>query len=470
MRALFLNFAVIIINFNVALPLPQALLQSLQGTPGFDERAFIKVHDRGDMLTSVRYNPAKTGRYKDALPADKVLWNPYGYYLPERPSFTQDPLFHGGLYYVQEAGSQFLWEVLSQTADRNSRARVLDLCAAPGGKTTLLSSFFANGLVVANEVIKSRVSVLTENVTKWGTGNIVVTNNDPQHFASLKNYFDVIVVDAPCSGSGLFRRDNDAIAEWSEDQVQLCSRRQQRILADVYPALKQDGLLIYSTCSYSPAEDEEILDWLADNFCLENIPVRLQAEWNITKVVSLKNKTEGCKFYPDKTRSEGFFIAAFRKTDGESCADVSRSNKLSLPDKQEAVEALKWIEAESLHQLIKHKETLLAVPGGYETDIAFLQQRLYLKKAGIAIGEIKNKGLVPAHDLAVSVIFAADIPYVQLDKAQSLQYLRRKEFALEHPVKGWALARYEELNLGWMKVLPNRVNNYYPNEWRILKD
>ena len=470
MRALFLNFAVTSINFNVALPLPQALIQSLQGAPGFDEQAFIKVHNDSDALTSVRYNPAKLARYKGDLPIDKVSWNPYGYYLPERPSFTHDPLFHGGLYYVQEAGSQFLWETLSQTSDDNKQARVLDLCAAPGGKTTLLSSFFTNGWVVANEVIKSRVNVLAENVTKWGTGNIVVTNNDPQHFAVLKNYFDVVLVDAPCSGSGLFRRDNDAIAEWSEDAVQLCSRRQQRILADIYPALKQDGLLIYSTCSYSPQEDEEILDWLTDNFALENIPLKTKDEWNITKVSSFKNNAEGYKFYPDKTRSEGFFIAVFRKKDGALYANENYFQKLSVPDKRETAEALNWIDPQSDCQVIKHKETLLAVPGKYAADITFLQQHLYLKKAGIAIGEIKNKGLVPAHDLAVSSIFAADIPYVQLDKAQSLQYLKRREPELEHAVKGWALAQYEGLNLGWMKILPDRVNNYYPNEWRILKD
>lgn len=179
---------------------------------------------------------------------------------------------------------------------------------------------------------------------------------------------------------------------------------------------------------------------------------------------------EGYKFYPDKTRSEGFFIAAFRKMEGEIYADVSHSNKLSLPNKQEAAEVLKWISKESSYQLIKHAGGILALPAEYIMDVALLQQYLYLKKAGIAVGEIKNKGLVPAHDLAVSVIFATDIPYVQLDKAQSLQYLRRKDFELGHPEKGWVLARYQGINLGWMKLLPNRINNYYPNEWRILKD
>ena len=454
----------------MALSLPQALLQSLQGVRGFDEQAFIKAHSNANAFVSVRYNPAKSNYYTGNFPADKVLWNPHGYYLPERPSFTHDPLLHGGLYYVQEAGSQFLWEVLSQTTDGNKPARILDLCAAPGGKTTLLSSFFTNGIIVANEVIKSRVSILTENVTKWGTGNIVVTNNDPQHFSALENYFDAILIDAPCSGSGLFRKDNNAIAEWSEENVQLCGKRQQRILTDAYPALKQDGLLIYSTCSYSPEEDEEISDWLMENFALENIPLQLNNEWNITRTASFKHNAEGYKFFPDKTRSEGFFIAAFRKKDGTFFTDKKHSEKLSAPSKQETAEALRWIAPQSNFQLAKHKETLLALPEAYLEDIAFLRQHLYLKKAGIAAGEIKNKGFVPAHDLAVSIIFAQDIPYVQFDIEQSLQYLKRQELKQVQANKGWALARYEGINLGWIKSLPGRVNNYYPSEWRILKD
>lgn len=457
----------------MALPLPEALLQSLQYTKGFERDAFVDAHNRAIAITSVRYNPDKLKFYTGILPKDKISWNPYGYYLSERPSFTKDPLFHGGLYYVQEAGSQFLWEVLSQTVDKNSLVKVLDLCAAPGGKTTLLSAYFTNGLIVANEVIKSRVNILTENATKWGIENIVVTNNDPQHFSKLKNYFDVIVVDAPCSGSGLFRKDNDAIAEWSEENVLLCSRRQQRILADVYPALKQNGLLIYATCSYSPEEDEQVLDWLLNNHALKNIPLQVNAEWNIVETSSDKHDAKGYKFYPDKTRSEGFFIAAFRKEDGAEFVDNYYSNhskKNAFTSKKDSTETYNWIDLQKEIQLLKHEETILAIKENWSNDIALLQQHLYLKKAGITIGQIKNKGLVPAHHLAVSSIFAANIPFVQLDKAQSLQYLKRKDFELESDIKGWALAQYEGINLGWMKLLPNRMNNYYPNEWRILKD
>ncbi|MDE1193339.1 MAG: RNA methyltransferase [Arachidicoccus sp.] len=454
----------------MALSLPEAFLSSLENSAGFDKESFVKIHNGASAITSIRYNPVKINQYKGLLPADKVLWNPYGYYLSERPSFTHDPLFHGGLYYVQEAGSQFLWEVLSQTISRKEDIKVLDVCAAPGGKSTLLSSYFHKGLIVANEVIKSRVNVLSENITKWGTGNIVVTNNDPQHFSGIKNYFDVVLIDAPCSGSGLFRKDNSAIAEWSEEKVVLCSKRQQRILSDIYPALKQNGLLIYSTCSYSPQEDEEILDWLTDNFSLENIPLQLQNEWNITTVNSLKYKSEGYKFFPDRTRSEGFFIAAFRKKDGEIFADKMSTSKILLPDKNEIKETEKWIDTNYEIDLIKHFDSIIAINKNRMEDVAFLQKHLYIKKAGTEVGEIKNKGLVPAHDLALSSIFAKEIPVIYLDKAQSLQYLKRKDLYIDTEIKGWAIVNYEGVNLGWVKVLPNRINNYYPNEWRILKD
>jgi hypothetical protein len=175
----------------------------------------------------------------------------------------------------------FLEQVLRQTTDLSQPLKVLDLCAAPGGKSTLVQSLISDkSILVSNEVIKSRASVLEENITKWGAGNVVVTNNDPASFQRLENYFDVIIIDAPCSGSGLFRKDPRAIAEWSVNSVQLCSQRQQRILADVYPALKKDGILIYATCSYSEEEDEDIADWLLDTFAVSSIQLSIKNENN----------------------------------------------------------------------------------------------------------------------------------------------------------------------------------------------
>ena len=304
--------------------LPTELIQSLRNLESFNEEAFKAVHQSGTQIVSIRLNPSKAGqRSTNNEQLEKVPWSSNGYYLPERPSFTLDPLFHAGAYYVQEASSMFLEEVLKQTVDLSKPLKVLDLCAAPGGKSTLIQSIISKeSLLVSNEVIKTRVNILSENITKWGAANVIVTNNDPADFLRLKNYFDVIVVDAPCSGSGLFRKDPNAITEWSESNVQLCAQRQQRILADIMPSLKDGGVLIYSTCSYSQQEDEAISDWLIEQFKparmtrsdgVESLRFKVDESWGIVETVSEKENAYGYRFYPDKVKGEGFFIAAFKK-------------------------------------------------------------------------------------------------------------------------------------------------------------
>ncbi len=210
--------------------LPKELLSSLHGLPGYDAAAFEAVHASGGQVVSIRINPAKAVNSISPLPpgASPVPWSSWGYYLPERPSFTFDPLFHAGGYYVQEASSMFLEQALRQTADMDRPLRVLDLCGAPGGKSTLLQSLLSpDSLLVSNEVIRNRVHILLENMTKWGAPNTVITSNDPHDFARLENFFDIMVVDAPCSGSGLFRREPEATAEWSLDNVRLCRQRRR---------------------------------------------------------------------------------------------------------------------------------------------------------------------------------------------------------------------------------------------------
>src|SRR6185295_2766131 len=248
-----------------------------------------RVHRGREQVTSIRVNPLKmpvassewsVGDTHDSPLTTHVPWSQYGYYLSQRPSFTFDPLFHAGCYYVQEASSMFLEQALKQTVDLSRSLKVLDLAAAPGGKSTHIQSLISkDSLLVSNEVIRSRSNILKDNIIKWGGDNVVVTNNDPKQFGKLENYFDGIVVDAPCSGSGLFRRDEQAIGEWSENNVQLCSQRQQRILADVWPALKKEGVLIYSTCSYSKEEDEEIVGWMKNNLSAINCQLEVDKNW-----------------------------------------------------------------------------------------------------------------------------------------------------------------------------------------------
>ncbi|OYW75438.1 MAG: hypothetical protein B7Z27_08775, partial [Sphingobacteriia bacterium 32-37-4] len=299
---------------NLAVDLPKQLIDSLANVKGFDKAAFEKVHISGEQVTSIRLNPFKPSNVLTDFIDVKVPWCSDGFYLKERPSFTMDPLFHAGAYYVQEASSMFLHHAIHELIPGSKQGlKVLDLCAAPGGKSTLLASIFSEGLVVSNEVIKSRAAILVENTTKWGLPNMVVTNNDPEHFKDFVGYFDVIVVDAPCSGSGLFRKDSAAIGEWSEQNVVHCSQRQERILATILPCLKQDGILLYSTCSYSEAEDESIADWLVSHMNMESCPIKTAPSWNIITTQSPQQQAWGYRFYPYLVKGEGFYLAAFKQ-------------------------------------------------------------------------------------------------------------------------------------------------------------
>ena len=472
--------------------IPEQLLQSLEGIKGFDRNGFIKIHSCNEQVTSVRYNPLKLtiDNFQLSIAAplltpdsglqtpnspftihDKIPWSTHGYYLLQRPSFTFDPLFHAGLYYVQEASSMFLEQVLRQTADISKPLRVLDLCAAPGGKSTLIQSLISkDSLLVSNEVIKSRVGVLEENIVKWGAENVVVTNNDPSSYAKLENYFDIIVIDAPCSGSGLFRRDPEAISEWSESNVQLCSQRQQRIIADTWPALKEDGILIYSTCSYSREEDEEILDWMMEGFRVEGVRCRVEEEWNIVETTSSGGDVFGYRFYPDKLKGEGFFIAALRKKEGSAFNGIKPGkNRIEKISKSEEALVTHWLQERQDMIFFKQQDDIIALPSCFQNDIPVLQSALYIKKAGIRIGKLAGKDLIPDQQLALSNIISTNIVSVPLNREQAIQYLRKEEVQVSTDHKGWALVSYEGHSLGWIKMLPNRINNYYPKEWRILK-
>jgi 16S rRNA C967 or C1407 C5-methylase (RsmB/RsmF family)/NOL1/NOP2/fmu family ribosome biogenesis protein len=452
------------------LQLPSALLTSLQGIKGFNQAAFEAIHTSGEQVTSIRINPLKIvdGQWSK-VDSKPISWCPYGYYLPERPFFTFDPTFHAGAYYVQEASSMFLWQILTQAIGTNTNGlKVLDLCAAPGGKSTLLASYFKDGLVVSNDVIKSRANILVENITKWGYDNVVVTNNDPSHFKMLENYFDVIVIDAPCSGSGLFRRDNDAINEWSENNVALCSQRQQRILADVLPALKQGGLLIYSTCSYSKQEDEDIVDWLIEEQQLSTVNCQPSTNEGIIETQSDKHQGFGYRFYPYLTKGEGFFAAAFTKNNGGLFGNY-KEQTLAKPSKQEEQMVVDFIGQKSDYSFFKQAEAIRLLPTKWWLDLQILAKCLYIKKAGIEIGTIKGKDVIPHHELAVSILDLPQINTVELTEEEALQYLRRKDLTVQ-TTKGWCAPTHCGLRLGWMKVLPNRINNYYPQEWRILKE
>lgn len=445
--------------------LPVALLNELDPVPGFDRAAFLQAHD-APAPVSVRVHPEKGHQAFGDLP--RVPWCPEGRYLGERPVFTLDPAFHAGAYYVQEASSMFLHYAWQQVMGDRKALRVLDLCGAPGGKSTLIASLLdRESLLISNEVIRSRATILEENMTRWGYSNTWVTSNDPRDFGrTLSGYFDAMIVDAPCSGSGLFRKDPRALEEWSPEAVQLCSARQQRILADVWPSLKEEGYLFYATCSYSPEEDEAILDWIGDQYTVEAIDLEVPEAWGIVPVWSPKHRLQGHRFFPDKVKGEGLFIAVLQKKEATSTAYYP---KYKGAHSKKAEEKAAYLLGKQPFILLENDRKLFtAIHPHHEPDWHLLHQGLYLRKAGILMGEMAQKEWLPAHDIALSMDRNPALPAVALDKEAALRFLRKEEVPWpEIPQKGWHIITYEGNGLGWIKALSNRVNNYLPKHWRI---
>ena len=323
------------------------------------------------------------------------------------------------------------------------------------------------GLVVANETIKNRNAILVENTTKWGADNIVVTQNDPSHFKALPQFFDVLLIDAPCSGSGLFRKDPEAIEHWSEDAVQHCSIRQSRIIEDSIDCLKEGGYLIYSTCSYSMQEDENILDKIAAMQGMKSIDLNIEAHWNIIQSESPIHNSKGYRFYPDKIKGEGFFLAVFKKeTDTKSSYYDSSFETTAITKKETEILNTHFTLPDDYYY-INHQENIIALAIECKDAYNTLLKNLYVKKMGLAIGTLKGADLIPAHALAMSTWKNLPFQTMEVDEATALQYLRRADLNLPGG-KGWHAIQYKNTRLGWAKLLPNRSNNYYPNEWRIL--
>jgi NOL1/NOP2/fmu family ribosome biogenesis protein len=348
--------------------------------------------------------------------------------------------------------------------------RALDLCAAPGGKSThLLNLLPEDALLVSNEVVASRTNILLENIIKWGSANVVVTQNDPVDLGKLHGLFDLMVVDAPCSGSGLFRRDPDAIKEWSPNHVALCSQRQQRILADILPALAPGGFLAYSTCSYSSEEDEGIIDWLVKDFDLE--PVSLDAPDGQHGIVVSESPSSKCpcyRFYPGKVKGEGFFMALLRKKGEFFSGELPVKKAKTIPKTNQ--DGLKeWLNPSSKMVFYHHKDMVFGMPPHVYSFFEFAGKSLNVRKSGVRLGEWMHGKLNPDHELALSdSLHIGRMACLQVEKGDALSFLRKEVFSIpENASKGWLLICYNGYPLGWIKNLGNRFNNYYPKEWRV---
>jgi 16S rRNA C967 or C1407 C5-methylase (RsmB/RsmF family)/NOL1/NOP2/fmu family ribosome biogenesis protein len=463
---------------------PTGLVKSLSKLDHFDPEAFLSAHDSGNPIISVHMNPDKSlfngtdWNEKIEDPpfeiSGPVPWAPDAYYLSSRPNFTYDPLFHAGCYYVQEASGLFLSFALKQALDLSGKLNVLDLCAAPGGKSTLLLSLISpESLLVSNEVIKSRVPALNQNITKWGRANGIISNNDPAHFKLIPDFFDLMLIDAPCSGSGLYRKDPEAGARWSHDLVNLCSQRQKRIIADSWDCLKEEGILVYSTCSYSKEENEDILDSIFGQYPCESIALTPDPRWNIVGTISEQAGAHGYRFYPDRVRGEGFFIAVIRKKKSAVHQHVTLVDKHHKIIRKTAgisrsvvTQLNKWIEEKGL-EFLPVGDSFHAMPKTITADFEILKNSLYLKKAGIRLGKSGGSEWIPDQELALAGILREDIPSLNIEKAKALRYLKGEPFEFEINHRGWRIVSFQGQRLGWVKLLDRRMNNYYPKAWRI---
>ena len=447
--------------------LPIDFIHRTQALLGDKEYEKLAKALQEEVPVSIRTNPQKGMQITNGTP---VAWCETGFYLPERPSFTFDPLFHAGAYYVQEASSMFLEQALKQWIHKP--VVCLDLCAAPGGKSTHLQSLLPQGSVlVSNEVIRSRSYVLAENIQKWGFPANIVTNNDPEEIGALTHLFDIIVADVPCSGEGMFRKDSDSTGEWSVGNVELCAARQKRIIHDIWNALKPGGLLIYSTCTYNTEEDEENIHYIIEELGAqpENIPVN--PEWNICG--ALKHDIPVYRFFPHRTKGEGFFLAVLRKAEGdvETIRYRNKSKEKKAKGKNTPAmpkEVINYLTPDDYTPAWKDN-TLYLLPPEVQAIYPLLQEKLHILTAGVEIGELKGKDLIPAQSLALSTRLNRNVfPEVEVDWNQAIAYLRKETLTLsETTPKGYALLTYRDRPIGFVKHLGNRANNLYPQEWRI---
>ena len=440
----------------------------------------------GEPPVSVRLNPAKTGAGVSECAsggsdpglsaleiAGRVPWNPDGRYLAVRPQFTLDPDFHAGAYYVQEASSQFVGRLLDGV--RTEGARILDLCAAPGGKTTLYASLAGpGGLVVANEIDRRRASVLADNVRKWGTGNVAVVTCEPRALGDFEAWFDVVAVDAPCSGEGMFRKDPGARAEWSEGSVKQCAVRQDEILREAWRALKPGGTLVYSTCTFNRDEDEgsleRMLAWAGDEIAGSD-EITVEDAWGI--VCGRVGAFRTFRFYPHRACGEGFFAAVARKSfdaGGRVRTPKARRTVFAAADRKAVAELARWVREPERMRFAVVADTCYAWYAAQADAVRALSEALPVIYSGVALGQVFKGVLKPDPALAFfEGLNRGALPVAELDGEEALRFLRKQDIAAGELAEGMNLVCARGRALGFAKRIGARVNNLYPNSLRIIK-
>jgi 16S rRNA C967 or C1407 C5-methylase (RsmB/RsmF family)/NOL1/NOP2/fmu family ribosome biogenesis protein len=441
-------------------PLPFAFLERIRQQFPSEAELMIAALDNSP-TASIRINKMKPGVLFEG--SESVPWNEEGYFLSIRPRYTLDPKFHAGCYYPQESSSMVLQWVLKSIMPHDEFVNALDLCAAPGGKSLILSDFLnGRGRLVSNEIVRSRVNILNEVLVKWGASNVIVTNNRPADFGECGVQFDLVLVDAPCSGEGMFRKDPESRVEWNEGSAQMCSMRQLEILGDVLPSLREDGILIYSTCTFAKSENEDVINSLLNSGDYECIRLKVPDEWNLGVID--ENGVFALRFLPHRSRGEGFFISALRRTGANTLVRTKPKPVFNEPGGP---------EKSAISRLGIQIEGLVTAPDGelYQSpftcnELNTFASKLYVVQPGVHIGKVIRGDLIPGHALAMSMNAELKDHPIQLDEVSALAYLRGESIEV-HSDNGWHRVAFQESVLGWIKVIGNRVNNYYPKEWRV---
>lgn len=415
---------------------------------------------------SIRLNPNKTNGVVCQKESKNIPWCKEGFYLDKRPNFTFDPLLHAGLYYVQEASSMFLSTVMQQTVG-SEPVMMLDLCAAPGGKSTLALSTLPKGsLLVTNEPIHQRAQILSENIQKWGGPNVIVTNNYPHEYKKAGVQFDVILCDVPCSGEGMFRKDENAITEWSRQKVDKCSKLQREIITDIWPCLKEGGILIYSTCTFNTKENEENVSWIAQHFEASFITINTNDFVGITGSLLDGFNEPVYRFIPGRTKGEGLFMSVLRK---KGTGGMSKPMKLKKPRLSVSREKLDWLIPSKEFVGFETENQLYAIPKHWSEIYLYLKDSLHIIHAGICYGKRKGKDIIPEQSLALSTFLNRKaFLEIELPYQQAVDYLRTEaiSFPPDTP-RGIILVTFHGIPLGFVKNIGNRANNLYPKEWKI---
>ena len=456
--------------------LPEQFIQRMQRELGAVEAEALCAALDTEPSTAVRLNPAKMS--EDKWGGRKVAWSEYGYLLGERPAFTLDSDFHAGAYYVQEASSQFAGYIISSAvggSDACKGLRVLDMCAAPGGKSTHYATLVGErGLVIANEINRSRAAVLADNARKWGLGNMVVTCNDSAHLADFEQWFDMVAVDAPCSGEGMFRKLDEAREQWSEANVRMCAERQWEIVQNAFLALRAGGVLIYSTCTFNRDEDENLVQRMCQEWGDELEPVddiALPEEWGV--VADRVGVFQTFRFFPHRVKGEGMFMAVARRSGIPSSrrrAPKARREVIGPVDKRSAQELSRWVKSPEQMRYFMAGDTIYACRDEHFDEIKALSSRLAVIYSGVAMGQIFKNKLKPDGALAFYVGLNRDaVAASELSLEEALQLLRKQDLSAAPFAEGVNIVLYEGLPLGFVKRVGARVNNMYPSSLRILK-